>query len=224
MVFRRKKLNKKLEFNKKEIEIGKKLFLGSSMYLTSSTNIKNLPKHDLNEIAFAGRSNVGKSSLINSLTNRKKLARFSKTPGRTRQLNFFKIENKLNRLILVDLPGYGYAKVAKKDISEWIEFTNHYFFQRVNLRTVCLLLDIRRELYSHDLIMMDYLDSIGLSWTIILTKVDKVEKNIVSKKKLELSEKLDNRPAAYPYIFTTSSNKNIGIEELRAYISSFVGK
>ena len=224
MALRRKKLNKKLEFNKKEIEIGKKLFLGSSSYLTSSTNFQNLPNHDLNEIAFAGRSNVGKSSLINSLTNRKKLARFSKTPGRTRQLNFFKIENKLDKLILVDLPGYGYAKVAKKDISEWKKFTNHYFLQRLNLRTVCLLLDIRREIYSNDLILMDYLDSIGLSWTIILTKVDKVEKTLISKKKLELQEKLDSRPAVYPYIFATSSNKNIGIEELRAYISTFARK
>ena len=205
MVLRRKKLNKKLEFNKKEIEIGKKLFLGNSSYLTSSTNFQNLPNHDLNEIAFAGRSNVGKSSLINSLTNRKKLARFSKTPGRTRQLNFFKIENKLDKLILVDLPGYGYAKVAKKDISEWKKFTNHYFLQRLNLRTVCLLLDIRREIYSNDLILMDYLDSIGLSLTIILTKVDKVEKTLISKKKLELQEKLDSRPAVYPYIFATSS-------------------
>ena len=224
MDLKRKKLNKKLEFNKKEIEIGRKLFLGSSSYLTSSTNVKNLPKYDLNEIAFAGRSNVGKSSLINSLTNRKKLARFSKTPGRTRQLNFFKIENKLNKLILVDLPGYGYAKVARKDISEWIKLTNHYFAQRVNLRTVCLLLDVRREIYSHDLIMMNYLDSIGLSWTTILTKVDKMDKNFISKKKTELLKKIDMRPAAYPYIFSTSSNKNIGIEELRAYISSFATK
>jgi len=183
-----------------------------------------LPKNDLNEIAFAGRSNVGKSSLINSLTNRKKLARFSKTPGRTRQLNFFKIENKLHKLILVDLPGYGYAKVAKKDISEWRKLTKHYFSQRVNLRTVCLLMDIRREIYSHDLIMMDYLDSIGLSWTVILTKVDKIDKKFISKKKVELLEKLDMRPAAYPYIFITSSNKNVGIEELRAYISSFARK
>ena len=224
MESKRKKLNKKLEFDKKEIEIGKKLFLGSSSYLTSSTNVKNLPKNDLNEIAFAGRSNVGKSSLINSLTNRKKLARFSKTPGRTRQLNFFKIENKLHKLILVDLPGYGYAKVAKKDISEWRKLTKHYFSQRVNLRTVCLLMDIRREIYSHDLIMMDYLDSIGLSWTVILTKVDKIDKKFISKKKVELLEKLDMRPAAYPYIFITSSNKNVGIEELRAYISSFARK
>ena len=224
MESKRKKLNKKLEFDKKEIEIGKKLFLGSSSYLTSSTNVKNLPKYDLNEIAFAGRSNVGKSSLINSLTNRKKLARFSKTPGRTRQLNFFKIENKLHKLILVDLPGYGYAKVAKKDISEWRKLTKHYFSQRVNLRTVCLLMDIRREIYSHDLIMMDYLDSIGLSWTVILTKVDKIDKKFISKKKVELLEKLDMRPAAYPYIFITSSNKNVGIEELRAYISSFARK
>ena len=200
------------------------IFYQQAEHFTAAADISHFPILDIPEVCFAGRSNVGKSSLINSLTNRKKLARFSKTPGRTRQLNFFKIENKLDKLILVDLPGYGYAKVAKKDISEWKKFTNHYFFQRLNLRTVCLLLDIRREIYSHDLILMDYLDSIGLSWTIILTKVDKVEKKLVSKKKLELSEKLDVRPAAYPYIFATSSNKNIGIEELRAYISTFARK
>ena len=154
------KLKHKLEFDIKEIILGKKFILGDSTYLISSSNKDDLPNHDINEIAFAGRSNVGKSSLIYAITNRKKLARFSKTPGRTRQLNFFKVETKYHELVLVDLPGYGYAKVSRKEILKWGKLNNFYFLDRNNLRTVCLLLDCRREIYTHDLDMMDYLDNI----------------------------------------------------------------
>ena len=213
-----------MEFDQKEIETGKKFFLGTSFYLTSATNRRNLPENDLNEIAFAGRSNVGKSSLINALTNRKALVHSSKAPGRTRKLNFFKIETKSNNLILVDLPGYGYARAAKKEILAWGKLINFYFSQRRNLRTVCLLIDSRREIYAHDFDMMDYLDDIGLSWTVILTKVDKVGQKYLLKKKIDILEKLKIKTASYPYVFATSSTKNIGLEELRAYISSFATK
>ena len=119
-----------MQFNSSEIEKGRKFFAGNAIYFTSATSKDNLPNPEFNEIAFIGRSNVGKSSIINALTNRKKLANFSKTPGRTRQLNFFKIENKEQQLILVDLPGYGYAKVTKKDIQNWYKLTNFYFYER----------------------------------------------------------------------------------------------
>ena len=210
-----------MQFNSTEIEAGRKLFTGDSYYLTSATSSKNLPLFELNEIAFIGRSNVGKSSIINALTNRKKLAKFSKTPGRTRQLNFFKIENNKKKLILVDLPGYGYARVAKKDILEWYKLTDYYFNERVNLRTVCLLVDARREISIHDKSMINFLDEIGLSWTLILTKIDKLKQKELIKKKHVMDQIITKSSAAYPFVFVTSAVKKIGFEDLRAYISSF---
>ena len=210
-----------MQYSKKEIEIGRKCFADNSKYLTSSTSSKNLPEHELSEVAFAGRSNVGKSSLINALTNRKKLARSSKNPGGTRQLNFFGIGN---QLILVDLPGYGYAKVSKKNIYEWTKLTGYYFLERVNLRAVFLLLDSRRDIFLQDKSMMDFLDKIGLSWAVVLTKTDKLNNNILQKKKTQILNMLSKRPAAYPFVFVTSGIKNFGLEDLRAYISSFASK
>ncbi len=210
-----------MEFSSSEIETGRKFFAGNAFYQTSATSKYNLPKPEFNEIAFIGRSNVGKSSIINSLTNRKKLANFSKTPGRTRQLNFFKIENKEQQLILVDLPGYGYAKVTKKDIQNWYKLTNFYFYERVNLRTVCLLVDARRDVSKDDKSMIKFLDEIGLSWTLILTKVDKLKQNDLIQKKSDMKEIINKSSAAFPFIFMTSSIKKIGFEDLRAYISSF---
>ena len=210
-----------MQFKSSEIETGRKFFAGNAIYFTSATNKDNLPKSEFNEIAFIGRSNVGKSSIINALTNRKKLANFSKTPGRTRQLNFFKIENKEQQLILVDLPGYGYAKVTKKDIQNWYKLTNFYFYERVNLRTVCLLVDARRDVSKDDKSMINFLDKIGLSWTLILTKVDKLKQNDLLKKKSDMKEIINKSSAAFPFIFMTSSIKKIGFEDLRAYISSF---
>ena len=210
-----------MQYSKKDIEIGRKFFSANSSYLTSSTNEKNLPEHQLCEVAFAGRSNVGKSSLINALTNRKKLARSSKTPGGTRQLNFFEINN---QLILVDLPGYGYAKVSKKNIFEWTKLTGYYFLERSNLRTVFLLLDSRREIFLQDKSMMDFLDKIGLSWVVVLTKSDKLNNKILQKKKTQVMNILAKRSAAYPFIFSTSSIKSFGLEDLRTYISSFASK
>ncbi len=210
-----------MQFNSIEIETGRKLFTGDSLYLTSATSSKNLPLAKLNEIAFIGRSNVGKSSIINALTNRKKLAKFSKTPGRTRQLNFFKIENNQKKLILVDLPGYGYAKVAKTDILDWSKLTDYYFSERISLRTVCLLIDARRSISIHDKTMINFLNEIGLSWTLILTKIDKLKKDDLIKKKSMMQKLITKSPAAYPFVFVTSAVKKIGFEDLRAYISSF---
>tara|TARA_Y100001960_G_C14300306_1_gene645785 strand:+ start:12 stop:653 length:642 start_codon:yes stop_codon:yes gene_type:complete len=210
-----------LIFNNTDIEFGRKFFSGDSNYITSSTSINNLPSLSLNEVAFAGRSNVGKSSLINALTNRKKLAISSKTPGRTRQLNFFKVQNNSKKLILVDLPGYGYAKVAKKEIRDWIRLTNYYFFDRSCLKTVCLLIDARRKIFSNDLDLMNFFDEIGMSWTLILTKIDKVEKKLLEENKKEILKTISSKNAVYPEIFITSSTKKSGLKLLKAYISSF---
>ena len=139
-----------MEFSDEDKEIGRKLFLGDCQFIKSCVSLDTLPSQNNSEVAFFGRSNVGKSSLINSLTNKKKLAKFSKTPGRTRQLNFFKIENKLHCLNFVDLPGYGFAKVSKIEQREWRNLIFDYISSRQNLRTILLLIDARRELTKED--------------------------------------------------------------------------
>jgi GTP-binding protein len=130
-----------LEFSDEDKEIGRKLFLGDCQFIKSCVSLDTLPSQNNSEVAFFGRSNVGKSSLINSLTNKKKLAKFSKTPGRTRQLNFFKIENKSHSLNFVDLPGYGFAKVSKIEQREWRNLIFDYISTRQNLRTILLLME-----------------------------------------------------------------------------------
>ena len=122
------------------------------------------------------------------------------------------------------MPGYGYAKVSKKNIYEWTKLTGYYFLERVNLRTVFLLLDSRRDIFLQDKSMMDFLDNIGLSWAVVLTKTDKLNNNILQKKKTQILKMLSKRPAAYPFVFVTSGIKNFGLEDLRAYISSFASK
>ena len=213
-----------MDFDKRKIDVGKFFFSGDSKFLKSCSSYNDLQEYSFNEIAFAGRSNVGKSSLINSLTNKRKLARLSKLPGRTRQLNFFQISKKDKNLIFVDLPGYGYAKAPKEDIKKWRSLTYFYFNNRVKLRTVCLLVDIRRDFYKHDINMMNYFDLIGLSWTLVLTKIDKVNKKTMLEKKKSFLQKLNKRSAAYPHLFLTSSRKKSGLDELKAYITSFTSK
>ena len=146
-----------MEFNEEDLKKGKILFSGNSFFIKSVVSEETLPEENFSEVAFLGRSNVGKSSLINALTNKKKLAKFSKTPGRTRQLNFFKIENKLHSLNFVDLPGYGFAKVSKTEQREWRNLIFDYISSRQNLRTILLLIDARRELTKEDNKMIDFL-------------------------------------------------------------------
>jgi len=150
-----------LEFSDEDKEIGRKLFLGDCQFIKSCVSLDTLPSQNNSEVVFFGRSNVGKSSLINSLTNKKKLAKFSKTPGRTRQLNFFKIENKLHSLNFVDLPGYGFAKVSKTEQREWRNLIFDYISSRQNLRTILLLIDARRELTKEDNKMIEFFAVLG---------------------------------------------------------------
>jgi len=210
-----------LEFSDEDKEIGRKFFLGDCQFIKSCVSLDTLPLQNINEVAFFGRSNVGKSSLINSLTNKKKLAKFSKSPGRTRQLNFFKIENKLNSLIFVDLPGYGFAKVSKTEQREWKNLIFNYISSRQNLRTILLLIDARRELTKEDNKMIEFFESKGLGWTCIITKVDKIKKSEVCSKLINLKNALKNKITLYPHLFFTSSEKKTGLEELRAYIAMF---
>jgi len=172
-----------------------------------------LPPADLPEVAFAGRSNVGKSSLINALTRQKGLARASTEPGRTRELNFFEFDR---RLRLVDLPGYGFAKAPKHASQKWTRLTQNYLKGRVNLKRVILLIDSRRGIKKNDVEVMDGLDLAAVVYQIVLTKTDKLKPNEIEPLLAATSAAVARRPAAYPVVRATSSAKNAGLEELRA--------
>lgn len=201
------------------IEEGRLLFAQECMFVAGAATLEMLPELPLNEVAFAGRSNVGKSSLINALTGRNTLARTSNTPGRTQQINFFELGS---RLSLVDLPGHGYAKASKTKIADWTDLVNTYLKGRAKLRRVCLLIDCRHGFKVVDREIMEMLDRAAVNYQIVLTKTDKSKKDeldvIIEKMETELSK----RPAAHPEVFLTSANKNTGIEELRAELASLV--
>ena len=203
-----------------EIENARKLFSGECKFIAAALNSNAVPDEECYEIAFAGRSNVGKSSLVNALTNRKTLARTSQTPGRTRQLIFFELEHNVTKLRLVDLPGYGYAKAPKKDIQSWTSLTLKYLKGRPSLRTICLLIDSRRGIGVYDELIMKELDNAAVSWIVILTKADKLTNEEIEKIKDSTSENISKHPAAYPEIIVTSSLKSDGIPMLRAYLAS----
>ena len=203
-----------------EIENARKLFSGECKFIAAALNSNAVPDEECYEIAFAGRSNVGKSSLVNALTNRKTLARTSQTPGRTRQLIFFELQHNLTKLRLVDLPGYGYAKAPKKDIQSWTSLTLKYLKGRPSLRTICLLIDSRRGIGVYDELIMKELDKAAVSWIVILTKADKLTNEEIEKMKDSTSKNISKHPAAYPEIIVTSSQKSDGIPMLRAYLAS----
>ena len=204
-----------------EIEKARKIFSGECKFIAAALNSNAIPPEEGNEVAFAGRSNVGKSSLVNALTNRKTLARTSQTPGRTRQLIFFDLIYQSNKLRLVDLPGYGYAKAPKKDIQSWTSLTLKYLKGRPSLRTVCLLVDCRRGIGDFDKFIMNELDKAAVSWILVLTKTDKMNIEEINKIKDESNKVISKHSAAYPEIIMTSSLKNNGIEILRTYLASF---
>ncbi len=197
-------------------EIGRKIFAGEADFKWASTAIDNLPPMQRVEIAFAGRSNVGKSSLVNALTNRKTLARTSHTPGRTQQLNFFDIGG---HFTLVDMPGYGYAAVSKQKVEAWTDVIIEYLKGRANLARVYVLIDGRRGVKDVDRDVMNLLDTAAVSYALVLTKHDEVKKieadKILAATQLEIAK----RPAAYPEIIFTSSRMGEGIPELRTAIA-----
>ena len=166
---------------------------------------------------MVGRSNVGKSSLINALTNRKGLARASNTPGRTRELNYFNVDE---RLFVVDLPGYGYAKASKADIARWTKLTRAFLFGRASLRRVFLLIDSRHGIKNNDLELMAMLDETAVTYQVVLTKVDKLKKGELDKVYAKTSAIIAKRPAAFPELVATSSEKKNGLDLLRAEIAT----
>ncbi|MFT8596635.1 ribosome biogenesis GTP-binding protein YihA/YsxC [Acetobacter orientalis] len=200
------------------LEEGRLLFAGSCEFIFGAQKLGQLPPQTLPEIAFAGRSNVGKSSLINALTGRKALARASSEPGRTKQLNFF---NLAERLMLVDMPGYGYAKAAKSVKEDWQEMMFDYLRGRPELKRVLLLLDARIELKQTDIDVMKLLDRAAVSFQIVLTKCDAVKPQAMARKQEAMQVIAAKHPAACPFLSLTSSEAGEGIEALRAELAGF---
>lgn len=199
-----------------EIEAGRLLFAGQCDFIAASNSTENLPPISLPEIAFAGRSNVGKSSLVNALTGRTTLARTSQTPGRTRQLIFF---NLASRLQLVDLPGYGYAAAPKTDIRDWIDLTCQFLAGRQSLQRVLLLIDSRRGIGETDQDIMALMDESAVSWAVVLTKMDKLKAPAQATIIKATEERLKRHVAAYPHVWSTSAAKNEGITDMRAHLA-----
>ncbi|MAP95658.1 MAG: YihA family ribosome biogenesis GTP-binding protein [Ponticaulis sp.] len=204
------------EFDETELETGRLLFAAPVEFMLGVTQLSALPPADYPEVTFAGRSNVGKSSLLNALTNRKNLARSSNEPGRTRELNYFLLNE---QLYLVDLPGYGYARASKTDIARWTKLTLNYLRGRPTLKRVFLLIDSRRGVMDTDEEIMDLLDSSAVVYQVVLTKVDKLKKAERDGLVEKAIKRLSKRPAFHPEVFLTSSESGQGIAELRAEIA-----
>lgn len=208
-----------LDFDPMEIEQGRHLFSQECKFFHGTDTLRNLPQASLPEVAFVGRSNVGKSSLINAMTGRNSLARTSSTPGRTQQLNFFNLGDKI---IIVDLPGYGYAKVSKAQVARWTNTMKAFLRGRVPLRRICLLIDARRGLKDVDREMMDLMDSAAVVYQFVFTKVDKTSENELRQNISVTKKELKKRPAAFPVLIQTSAQAKTGLKELRASLAELV--
>jgi len=184
------------------------------------TSVEKLPENEIPEIAFFGRSNVGKSSLLNAITKKSKLAYTSKNPGRTQELNYFSISNNETILNIVDMPGYGFAKASKDKIRKWNNLSKFYLKNRKNLRRVFLLVDSRRNIKPVDEEIMNVMDEFAVSYQIVLTKIDKT-KDIDNQIKIVLN-KVKKRRAIYPNVIATSSKVKLGIEDVKSQIASLI--
>lgn len=200
-------------FTRGEIEEGRRLFHGDWRFVAAAGSLESLPPMRGTEIAFAGRSNVGKSSLINALTGRKALARTSRTPGRTQELIFFTADTGFT---LVDMPGYGYAAAAKSKIAAWTDLIHAYLLGRKNLARVYVLVDARHGLKPTDVPTLDALGQAAVSHQIVLTKTDAVKPAELGSRIAEVEAEVAKRPAAFPGVLTTSAEQGSGIAELRA--------
>jgi GTP-binding protein len=204
-------------FSPEEIEAARVMFARPVEFLMGAATIDGLPAPDLPEVAFAGRSNVGKSSLINGLTARRQLARASGEPGRTREVNFFLLDE---RLRLADLPGYGFARAGRGVTRKFQDLGRAYLRGRPNLRRVYLLIDARHGLKSTDAEALDALDRAAVSYQIVLTKADKLKPAEVAAMIAETAKTVSRRPAAFPRVLATSAETGYGLADLRAEIAA----
>ena len=201
-------------------DLARKLFTGKVEFLIGCASLDQLPDADRAEVAFAGRSNVGKSSLINALTNRKGLARASTEPGRTREMNFFNLAD--GKMYLVDLPGFGYAKVSRTQAQAWMNLTREYLAGRANLKCVFYLVDSRRGLMPVDIEIMSMLDKAAVAYRIVLTKVDKLKTDEVGEICKQVTDALVKHPSAFPSVSKTSTISAEGLEQLRSVIYTII--
>lgn len=204
-------------FSADQMEAGRVAFARQAVFMLGVTSLQSLPDEGPVEIAFAGRSNVGKSSLLNALVGQNGLARASNTPGRTREINYFDLAGALR---LVDLPGYGYAKAPREEVERWTALTKDFLRGRTVLRRVCLLIDARHGLKDVDEGIMDLLDEAAVNYQIVLTKTDKIKPPALEHLMRATAKAIERRPAAHPIVRATSSETGQGLDVLRAELAA----
>lgn len=207
-------------FSPEDLAAGERLVLRPWRFVKGVVALEGLPDEGWTEVAFAGRSNVGKSSLINALVRNGGLARTSNTPGRTQELNFFVPDD--DPLFLVDMPGYGFAKAPKEKVKAWTKLVRAYLSGRPTLRRVFLLIDSRHGIKPPDREIMEMLDETAVPYQVVLTKGDKINEPSLDQVRIATEKALSAHPAAFPIVLATSSEKGTGIEELRATIAALL--